>query len=68
MNHLEIRKFFEISLFNSLDLGFRVKLFFFTVFVDVLHLGSEYNPDPGSQNIADPKHCYRGPGIYFLEK
>ena len=56
MNHSEIRKFFyNLSFFNS--------FFFLQFLVDILPLGSGSvdphilaDPDPGSQNLGDPKH------------
>jgi len=53
---------FIISIFKSLDLGFRSKkVFFCPVFVDILPLGSGSvyphifaDQDPWRQNLADP--------------
>ena len=65
-----MRKFFIISLFNSSDLGFWRKFFFFAVFglyftpgSEGPHIFADPDPDPGSQNPADPtdpdpKHWY----------
>ena len=55
-------KIFIISFFHSSDLGFESKKVFFLQFlVDILPLGSGSvdphifaDPDPGSQNLADP--------------
>ena len=62
MNQSEIRKFYNLCFFNSSDLGFESKIFFLQFLVDILPLGSgSVDPhifaDPGSQNLADPKHC-----------
>ena len=46
MNHSEMRKFFKSS-----DLGFRSKKFFFCNFWLIFY---PLDPDPGSQNPADP--------------
>jgi len=65
------QEIFIISFYNSSDLGFENKHFFLQFLVDILPLRSEsmdlhifakLDPDPGSQNIADPmdpdlKHC-----------
>ena len=55
MNH------FNFSFFKSSDLGFWSKIFFFQFLIDILPLGSGSvephifaDPDPGSQNLADP--------------
>ena len=58
---------FIISLFSKVQIwGFGVKIFFLQFLVDILPLGSGSvdphifaDPDPGSQNLADPdpKHC-----------
>ena len=57
-----MRKFLKsLFFFKSSDLGFRSKKVFFQFMVDILPLGSGSvdphifaDPDPGSQNLADP--------------
>ena len=72
---LRNQEIFIISFFNSSDLRFESKFFFFQFLVDILPLGSGSvdlhvfavpDPNPGSQNIADPtdpdsdpKHCFK---------
>ena len=52
------RNFYNLSFFKSSDLGLGVKVFF-AFLVDILPLGSRsVDPDPGSQNIPDPKHWF----------
>ena len=55
--------FYNLSFFNSSDLGFRSKKVFLQFLVDILPLGSgsvdphifaDPDPDPGSQTLADP--------------
>ena len=65
------QEIFTISFYNSSDLGLRINIFFLHFLVDILplrfesmdlHIFADLDPDPGSQNIADPmdpdlKHC-----------
>ena len=55
--------YYNLSFFNSSDLGLRLKKYFFflQVLVNILLLGFRSvepyifaDPDPGSQNLADP--------------
>jgi len=57
-----MRKLYNLFFFKSSDLGFRSKVFM-QFLVDILPLGSgsvdphifeDLDPDPGSQNLADP--------------
>ena len=59
MNHSEIRKFLKSLFFQYL--GFESKNFFLQFLVDIFSLESGSvdphifaDPDPGSQNLADP--------------
>ena len=67
------QKIFILSLFSIVQIwGLRVKFVFLQFLVDILPLGSGSvdphifaDPDPGSQNLADPtdpdpdpKHCF----------
>ena len=59
MNHSEIMKFYNLSFFNSSDLSFESKKAFFCSFWLKF---CPLDPNPGSQNLADPtapdpKHC-----------
>ena len=60
MNHSEIRKFFIISPFSTVQIWvLRVTNLFSQFSVDILPLGSVdphtfADPDPGRQNLADP--------------
>ena len=62
MNHLEMRKFLLYLFFSKVQiLVLGVKRFFFQFLVDILPLRSVSvdpyifaDPDPGSQNLADP--------------
>ena len=57
----KLGNFYILSFFNSSDLGFEIKNFFLQFLVDIFPLGSGSvdphifaDPDPGSQNLADP--------------
>ena len=56
----------------SSDLGFKIKFFFLQFLVDILPLGSGSvdphifaDPDPGSQNLADPTDPDPDPKHWF---
>ena len=58
------------NFFNSSDLSFESKIFFFFSFWLIFcpldpHIFADPDPDPGSQNLSDPtdpdpKHCFYG--------
>ena len=60
------QEFFIISLFSLVQISVLRVVFLLQFFVDILPLGSgsvdphifaDPDPDPGYQNLADPKHC-----------
>ena len=67
MNHSEIRKFYDFSLFNSLDLGFKSKSVFILQFlVDILPLGSGFVDPYIFADPADPDPKHWNKMFFFL--